>query len=74
MIKQGEVWWANLPEPEGSIAGYRRPVAVVQSNEFNRSRISTVIVAAITSNVELSAAPGNVFLAKRSAGCPVSLL
>ena len=70
MIKQGEVWWANLPEPEGSMPGYRRPVVVVQSNEFNRSRISTVIVAAITSNVALATAPGNVFLKKRSAGLP----
>ena len=68
MIKHGEVWWANLPEPEGSMPGYRRPVAVIQSNEFNRSRIRTVIVAAITSNVKLSIAPGNVFLSKRSVG------
>ena len=70
VIKHGEVWWANLPDPEGSMPGCRRPVAVIQSNEFNRSRISTVIVAAITSNVKLSAAPGNVFLSKRSAGLP----
>lgn len=70
MIKQGEVWWANLPEPEGSMAGYRRPVAVVQSDEFNRSRISTVIVAAITSNINLARAPGNVLLSKRSVGLP----
>lgn len=70
VIKQGEIWWANLPEPEGSMPGYRRPVAVVQSDEFNRSRIKTVIVAAITSNVALSTAPGNVFLPKRSAGLP----
>ncbi len=70
MIKKGEIWWANLPEPEGSMPGYRRPVAVVQSDEFNRSRISTVIVAVITSNIDLSRAPGNVFLSKRSAGLP----
>jgi len=50
--------------------GYRRPVAVVQSDEFNRSRIGTVIVAVITSNIDLSRAPGNVFLSKRSAGLP----
>ena len=70
VIKQGEVWWASLPEPEGSMPGYRRPVAVVQSDEFNRSRISTVIVAAMTSNVALAAAPGNVFVRKKSAGLP----
>ncbi len=69
-MKKGEIWWANLPEPEGSMPGYRRPVAVVQSDEFNRSHISTVIVAVITSNIDLSRAPGNVFLSKRSAGLP----
>ncbi len=68
MIKKGEVWWANLPEPDGSMPGYRRPVIVVQSDEFNRSCISTVIVAAISSNMALSRAPGNVFLSKRTAG------
>ena len=50
--------------------GYRRPVAVVQYDEFNLSCISTVIVAAITSNVTVSRAPGNVFLSKRSADFP----
>lgn len=68
VIKQGEVWWASLPEPVGSMPGYRRPVAIVQSDEFNRSRIRTVIVAVITSNVTLSQAPGNVLLSKRSVG------
>ena len=68
MIKQGEVWWADLPDPEGAMLGFRRPVAVLQSNEFNRSRLRTVIVAAITSNISLSQAPGNVFLSKRSVG------
>ncbi len=67
-MKRGEVWWADLPEPEGSEPGFRRPVLVVQADEFNRSRIRTVIAAAITSNTSLSAAPGNVALPKRSCG------
>ena len=66
-MKRGEVWWADLPEPTASEPGFRRPVLVLQSDEFNRSRISTVVVAAITSNVNLAAAPGNVSLSKRSA-------
>ncbi len=67
-MKRGEVWWADLPEPEGSEPGFRRPVLVVQADEFNRSRIRTVIAAAITSNTALAAAPGNVSLPKRSVG------
>ena len=67
-MQRGEVWWASLPAPKGSGPGYRRPVVVVQSNEFNRSRISTVIAVAITSNLRLGDAPGNVLLSKRSTG------
>ncbi len=39
VIAQGEVWWADLPEPSGSDPGFRRPVIVVQGDAFNRSRI-----------------------------------
>ena len=67
-MQRGEVWWASLPAPKGSGPGYRRPVLVVQSDEFNRSRISTVIAVAITSNLRLGDAPGNVLLSKRSSG------
>lgn len=59
-MRRGEVWWATLPEPTGSGPGYRRPVLIVQANAFNESRIQTVIVAAITSNLRLAEAPGNV--------------
>ncbi|MBN2037753.1 MAG: type II toxin-antitoxin system PemK/MazF family toxin [Chitinispirillaceae bacterium] len=65
VIKRGEIWWAELPIPEGSEPGYRRPVLVLQSDDFNRSAISTVIVAAITSTVRLAQAPGNVLLLQR---------
>lgn len=64
------MWWASLPEPTGSGPGFRRPVLVVQSNSFNQSRISTVVVAVVTSNVALAEAPGNVRLAKSEAGLP----
>ncbi|MEX2489338.1 MAG: type II toxin-antitoxin system PemK/MazF family toxin [Pseudomonadales bacterium] len=67
-MKRGEIWWANLPEPAGSEPGYKRPVLIVQSDEFNRSRIHTIIAAAITSNIKLAAAPGNVSLSKRGSG------
>ncbi len=67
-VQRGEVWWADLPEPRRSEPGYRRPVLVIQADAFNGSRIQTTIVAAITSNVQLADAPGNVLLPARSAG------
>ncbi len=70
VIRRGEIWWANLPEPVGSEPGYRRPVLVIQSNEFNRSRIATVIAVVVTSNVRLAQAPGNVFLSARQSKLP----
>ncbi len=67
-MKRGEVWWASLPAPAGSGPGLRRPVLVVQSNPFNDSRISTVVVAAITSNLALAEAPGNIRIGKSESG------
>ena len=67
-MKRGEVWWASLPSLTGSGPGYRRPVLVVQANSFNDSRISTVIVAAISSNLALAGAPGNVRVGRSETG------
>ncbi len=67
-MRRGEVWWASLPTPVGSGPGFRRPVLVLQSNPFNESRISTVIIAVVTSNLALAEAPGNVRLAKSDSG------
>jgi mRNA interferase MazF len=67
-IQRGEIWWADLPAPRRFEPGYRRPVLVVQADTFNQSRIQTAIVAAITSNVDLADAPGNVLVPARSAG------
>jgi mRNA interferase MazF len=67
-VRRGEVWWATLRPPFGSEPGHRRPVVIIQSDPFNRSRIGTVIAAALTSNVGLEAAPGNVLLPQGTAG------
>jgi len=67
-MKRGEVWWADLPAPSASEPGFRRPVLILQSNEFNQSRINTIIAAAISSNMKLGLAPGNVTLGKKSVG------
>jgi mRNA interferase MazF len=69
-LQRGEIWWADLPAPRRSEPGYRRPVLVIQADSFNRSRIQTVIVAVITSNVDLAEAPGNVLLPADSSGLP----
>jgi mRNA interferase MazF len=68
VIKRGDLWWAELPEPRCSEPGFRRPVLVVQSNAFSESRIRTVLVVIITSTMELAEAPGNVRLPKKSSG------
>lgn len=70
VISQGEVWWADLPEPSGSEPGFRRPVVVVQGDAFNRSRIATVVCVPLTSNLRWAEAPGNVLLASKVTGLP----
>ena len=69
-MERGEVWWAELPDPVASEPGFRRPVLIVSSNAFNRSRIRTVLAVVITSNLRLSDAPGNVLLAATGSGLP----
>ena len=67
-MKRGELWWATLPAPSGSGPGSRRPVLIVQANAFNLSRIATVIVAVVTSNLALADASGNVRIGKADSG------
>jgi len=67
-MKRGELWWATLPAPTGSGPGFRRPVLIVQANPFNQSRIATVIVAVVTSNLSLAEASGNVRIGKADSG------
>jgi len=67
-VRRGEIWWADLSEPHGSEPGYRRPVLIVQSDPFNVSHIRTVVVLAITSNLAIQAAPGNVLVQQKHTG------
>jgi mRNA interferase MazF len=67
---QGDVCWADLGEPKGSEAGYRRPVIIVQDDALNRSRLATVVCVALTSNVKWADAPGNVHLPSSATGLP----
>lgn len=70
MIQRGQIWWADLGEPRGSEPAYRHPVLVLQRDEVNRSRINTVVVCLLTSNIVLSRAPGNTLLRRRRTGLP----
>ena len=69
-MERGAVWWAELPDPVASEPGFRRPVVIIQSNAFNRSRIQTVVVVLLTSNLRLADAPGNVLIAAIDSGLP----
>jgi len=68
VISQGDVWWADIPAPQGSEPGYRRPVVVVQGDHLNASNLATVVCVPLTSNVKWGAAPGNLLLAKSVTG------
>ncbi len=69
-IRQGDVYWVDLGEPSGSEPGCRHPCVVVQNDVFNQSRIRTVVVCALTSNLKRAEAPGNVLLEKGEANLP----
>lgn len=70
VIAQGEIWWADLPDPTGSGPGFRRPVIVVQGDALNRSHIATAVCVPLTSNLKWADAPGNVYLPARLTGLP----
>ena len=70
VINQGDLFWIDLTEPSGSAPGYRHPHVVIQNNIFNQSRINTVVVCALTSNLRRAEAPGNVLLGPGEANLP----
>lgn len=70
MTQRGDVCWAGLGEPGGSKPARRRPVLVIQSDPYNASRLNTTLAAVITSNTDLAAMPGNVFIPATASGLP----
>jgi mRNA interferase MazF len=70
VIRQGEIYWIDLEEPVGSGPGYLHPHVVIQNDMFNWSRINTVVVCALTSNLRRGEAPGNVLLDDGEGGLP----
>ena len=70
-INQGDVYWIagqNVSEPDLGI--HRHPYVVLQENVFNHSRLDTVIVCALTTNLKLANAYGNVLLEVGEANLP----
>ena len=68
-VRRGTLWWIDMPDDDGgSRPAFRRPGVVVQTDAFNRSRIATVVVALLTSNLKLADAPGNVVVRARESG------
>jgi mRNA interferase MazF len=61
---RGELWWTDFGIPFGSEPGFRRPVLIVQSDAYTQSRLNTVIVVPLTTNLSLEEAIGNVFLSR----------
>jgi mRNA interferase MazF len=70
VIRQGEIHWVDLGDPRGSEPSHRRPCVIVQNDAFNVSRISTVVVVILTTNLRIGQAFGNVTLRKGEAGLP----
>lgn len=69
-MERGSIWWAHVGEPQGSSPGYRRPVVIVQAAHFTRSRLRTVLVATISSNLRLADVPSNILLPADISGLP----
>jgi len=70
VVDQGDVYWFDIGDPQGSEPGYRRPYVVIQNNTYNHGAINTVIVCALTSNVRRARIPGNVLLKEGEGGLP----
>jgi mRNA interferase MazF len=70
VINQGDIYWIELDEPQGSGPGYRHPHVIVQNNLFNRSQIRTVLVCPLTTNLKRATAPGNLLLDKKESNLP----
>jgi mRNA interferase MazF len=70
VIAQGDIFWLDPGAPRGSGPGFRRPHVVVQNDVFNASRIQTIVLCSVTSNLTRAKAPGNLLLRKGEANLP----
>lgn len=68
VVERGQIWTADLGEPEGSEPGYNRPVLIIQTDAFNQSRLHTVIAVVLSTSLRLVDAPGNVLIPAKASG------
>lgn len=61
-VNRGDLFWIEADESRGSIPGHPHPYVVIQADVLNHSRISTVVVCALSSNLSKAREPGNVLL------------
>lgn len=69
-MKRGEVWWVDLGESRGSGPGFRRPVVIVQDDLLTASRLETVMVVPLTTNLRRGMAIGNLEISARQSRLP----
>jgi mRNA interferase MazF len=69
-INQGDIYWIAAEESNTGEAAYTHPHVVVQEDVLNRSRINTVVVCALTTNLKRAKSPGNVLLEAGEAHLP----
>jgi len=69
-MTRGEIWRAEFGIPYGGEPGFTRPVLIVQDDDFNESRIKTIVVLPLTTNLRLADAPGNVLVSKKDSNLP----
>jgi mRNA interferase MazF len=69
-VYQGDIYWIDMGNPTGSKMAYRHPYVVIQNNVFNKSKMNTAVVCALTSNIQKAGIPGNVLLEKDEGNLP----
>lgn len=69
-VNQGDIYWVSLDELNGLESGYAHPHVVIQEDTLNHSRIHTVVVVALTTNLKRAKLPGNIVLEAGEANLP----
>ncbi|MBL8056877.1 MAG: type II toxin-antitoxin system PemK/MazF family toxin [Anaerolineales bacterium] len=69
-IKQGDIYWVVVDTPNGAGSGIAHPHVVIQDDVLNHSRINTLVVCAMTTNMKRAKSPGNVLLEVGEANLP----
>jgi mRNA interferase MazF len=70
VIQRGDIYWLESDDPSGPSPNAPHPHVVVQEDVFNQSRITSVVVCALTSNLHRAHEPGNVLLDEGEGNLP----